>query len=633
MEQRAKLVEKINQLVKEGAVNAARVLVALFEETRAGGDLNKVLEDAIARRKEVIHLSGDQATALEEIKRLAKETAQTEADLAATQRERIGVINGLISAEEARVNATEAVADALQGVTDAEKEVTDLLAERAAIVIENATRLTEARNEALARQKDLLMGVGDAIRAVEDAVTALDNAQESLADAEDRVIEARHKLLELFKPADARELAAAERDLLRAELSLEEATEKRIEAEQNLQRLLTRKQNQGQRLETLGLDELNTMLSNARASAAAARTLGDEEELRDEVIKAKLAEADAADRLVDSQEELNELREEGHPTAREVADANEAINEALEDQFLAQRNVKRANQDLLLSRNALTDAQKEYNDSLDTEKQLAPVLATNADRLARIDERIASARDRAADAGERVVDARNKETIAIGRVTGALRILNGEENAELRNLRDQIDLYAQLGIIGPAAYRAAKDELGRLKTAANTTVQTIVKVDFEFAESNATGAAFANFIRTGITENVFSPLAEGGVITRPTFAQLGEGGLKEVVLPLTKPARALALAQQSGFMDIVNTASSFNKPERAVSSFSVPSPGTSVIGDPDLLSAVRKMNTLLESSRIGDDIDINLSGELPVNDRLKMRKLGRQIEKAVRRGR
>jgi hypothetical protein len=33
----------------------------------------------------------------------------------------------------------------------------------------------------------------------------------------------------------------------------------------------------------------------------------------------------------------------------------------------------------------------------------------------------------------------------------------------------------------------------------------------------------------------------GGLITRPTFAQMGEGGLPEAVLPLTKPSRLAEL--------------------------------------------------------------------------------------------
>lgn len=46
-------------------------------------------------------------------------------------------------------------------------------------------------------------------------------------------------------------------------------------------------------------------------------------------------------------------------------------------------------------------------------------------------------------------------------------------------------------------------------------------------------------------------LARGGIIDSPTVALLGEGSRREVVLPLTNPARAQELAQQSGLTKIL----------------------------------------------------------------------------------
>lgn len=50
--------------------------------------------------------------------------------------------------------------------------------------------------------------------------------------------------------------------------------------------------------------------------------------------------------------------------------------------------------------------------------------------------------------------------------------------------------------------------------------------------------------------------ANGGIITSPTFAALAEDGNPEVVIPLTKPARAQQLAQESGLTQILNVGSS-----------------------------------------------------------------------------
>jgi phage-related protein len=48
--------------------------------------------------------------------------------------------------------------------------------------------------------------------------------------------------------------------------------------------------------------------------------------------------------------------------------------------------------------------------------------------------------------------------------------------------------------------------------------------------------------------------ARGGVITEPTMSVLGEGGRREVVLPLTDPARTAQLARESGLMDVLRGA-------------------------------------------------------------------------------
>lgn len=45
--------------------------------------------------------------------------------------------------------------------------------------------------------------------------------------------------------------------------------------------------------------------------------------------------------------------------------------------------------------------------------------------------------------------------------------------------------------------------------------------------------------------------AAGGIIDHPMLSWLGEGGMREVVIPMTRPARALELARQSGLYDMI----------------------------------------------------------------------------------
>ena len=63
----------------------------------------------------------------------------------------------------------------------------------------------------------------------------------------------------------------------------------------------------------------------------------------------------------------------------------------------------------------------------------------------------------------------------------------------------------------------------------------------------------------GIAGDVLSAVglgAEGGIFTSPTVMMIGEAG-KEVLLPLSDPARTLALARQSGLFDVLARAGAF----------------------------------------------------------------------------
>jgi len=67
----------------------------------------------------------------------------------------------------------------------------------------------------------------------------------------------------------------------------------------------------------------------------------------------------------------------------------------------------------------------------------------------------------------------------------------------------------------------------------------------------------------GIVGDIIGALpggADGGIFTSPTAMLIGEAG-KEVLLPLTDPARTLALAKESGLFDVLHRAGAFNAPQ------------------------------------------------------------------------
>jgi SLT domain-containing protein len=55
---------------------------------------------------------------------------------------------------------------------------------------------------------------------------------------------------------------------------------------------------------------------------------------------------------------------------------------------------------------------------------------------------------------------------------------------------------------------------------------------------------------------VFPGFAQGGIVTQPTFALIGEGGADEVVIPLDDPKRAARLASASGLIGLLAQAAS-----------------------------------------------------------------------------
>jgi hypothetical protein len=72
--------------------------------------------------------------------------------------------------------------------------------------------------------------------------------------------------------------------------------------------------------------------------------------------------------------------------------------------------------------------------------------------------------------------------------------------------------------------------------------------------------AISNLPGAGVVSDIVGAipgLAAGGIIDRPTLAMLGEQSKREVVIPLTDPARALKLATASGLFDTLARASGF----------------------------------------------------------------------------
>lgn len=131
--------------------------------------------------------------------------------------------------------------------------------------------------------------------------------------------------------------------------------------------------------------------------------------------------------------------------------------------------------------------------------------------------------------------------------------LYDQEIAQLRNVAHQAGITDQQfndlfgDVIAVSSLRISSEEMG-VDGLANGL-------------DNATAAAIAllNMIKTIQRATIGGAIggaripgyADGTIVDRPTLAMLGEGGDREVVIPLTKPARAAELAQKSGLAAMI----------------------------------------------------------------------------------
>ena len=119
------------------------------------------------------------------------------------------------------------------------------------------------------------------------------------------------------------------------------------------------------------------------------------------------------------------------------------------------------------------------------------------------------------------------------------------------------------GLTGEGLEGGFLERLAALQDAARTAAQGItfaVASELErlpalvAASLGTLGAQIIAQIKSGLPAQArsFIPgFAEGGVVDSPVLAMLGEGGKREVVIPLTRPQRARQLADESGLTDIL----------------------------------------------------------------------------------
>ena len=277
--------------------------------------------------------------------------------------------------------------------------------------------------------------------------------------------------------SDQKNLRSALKNTADAQKTLQTATDKVADAQAKLNRIAS-----------------GYGAGSAEASAAQTELTQAQREARQagfDLTKATFAVTDAEAALVTAREGGN---------AREITEAEIALEEARMALAEAQEEVTRTT-------DAVTTAQTNLNEVINGAATTSDAYKTALQQLVEAQDAEAEAIDRVRDAKEREIETtRNlaKAEIMLRKAKGRLtKKQRAEANALLAELN------APVTVTAPTP------------TGAVSTMPSFDGVDW-------------SSILAGINVGGLATLAEGGIVTKPTFALIGEGGESEAVIPLSK---------------------------------------------------------------------------------------------------
>jgi hypothetical protein len=200
-----------------------------------------------------------------------------------------------------------------------------------------------------------------------------------------------------------------------------------------------------------------------------------------------------------------------------VTDAETALTTAREGGNA--REITEAEIDLEEARMALTEAQEAVTES-------TKAVTTAQENLNEIVNGAATTSDTYKTALQQLVEAQDAEVQAIDRVREAKE----REIETTRNLaRAEILLRKAKGKLTKRQRAAADRLLGELNAPVTVTAPAPSGSMPDFANIDFSGIDFS-----GISVGGLATLSQGGIVTKPTFSLIGEGGEPEAVIPLSK---------------------------------------------------------------------------------------------------
>lgn len=550
------------------------------------------------------------------------------------------VLQGVIDEQEKLIDATDAVKDAqenLNDAIDAEKDARQDLQDSIEAEQDAKNELTEINAELAdleAKRAELVADIARDIRDIAEAQRKLESIGLKLLDLDADRVEILDKIKELSTGPTADQIAAADNKIAKAQLDLNDSYREQLDLLEELER--TRQANID--LSGLTLDQLRTTLAGLRAQTAAQRSVQNTGRTEAD-IQADLARVGTE--IVDGQLNLNE-----------------AINERLElDQIVInnQGEIEKLGRKL---KQIELDKADLLDDQVESQGELNNLLAGETPRqqeIRELDEDIAELKERQRDATDKIKDAgitirENEEKVrdanlairdANNEILAAKRELkivtadvNGDEQELNRLLLERIGLNQTLLGQGNTQLDIANRILN------NPTNQQLVS---QFNDPNSVLSQILNLplndpLRNAVLQLMasrFTGFEQGGMVTSPTLATIGEKFKHEMVLPLTKPDRVWSILSQNlpKYPAAMKAAQAAINPPVSIPKISnaVSSTNRVVNRDdgPATFGQLRELINILKEQRTEVHVEAPITVESKGSEGLLVRKISRQVEKNV----